>query len=82
MSQNRRFRDRQSSDIEKGKSGRMLSPELAKHLTDEQRQEVQQAVKELRQQQHRQMKSKIAGLLQEYNIELPEPKEKKPTVDK
>jgi hypothetical protein len=43
---------------------------------------VQQAVKELRQQQHRQMKSKIAGLLQEYNIELPEPKEKKPTVDK
>ena len=82
MSQNRRFRDRQSSDIEKGKSGKMLSPELAKHLTDEQRQEVQQAVKELRQQQHRQMKSKIAGLLQEYNIELPEPKEKKPTVDK
>ena len=82
MSQNRRFGDRRSSDIEKGKSGRMLSPELAKHLTDEQRQEVQQAVKELRQQQHRQMKSKIAGLLKEYNIELPEPKEQKPTVDK
>ena len=82
MSQNRRFRDHRSSDIEKGKSGRMLPPELAKHLTDEQRQEVQQAVKELRQQQYRQMKSKIAGLLKEYNIELPEPKEKKPTVNK
>lgn len=79
MSQNRRFRDRRSSEIVKGQSGRSLPSKLTKRLTGEQHQEVQQAVKELRQQHHRQMKSKIAGLLKKYNIELP--KEKKPTVD-
>ena len=82
MSQDRRFRDRRSSDMAKGKSGRLLPPELTKRLTVEQRQEVRQAVEELRQQHHRQMKSKIAGLLKGYSIELPESKEKKPVVEK
>ena len=82
MSQDRRFRDRRSSNMVKGKSGRMLPPELAKRLTAEQRREVQQSIKELRKQHHSQMKSKIAGLLKGYGIELPEPKEKKPEVDK
>lgn len=82
MSQDRRFRDRRSPDMVKGKSGRLLPLELTKRLTVEQRQEVRQAVEELRQQHHRQMKSKIAGLLKEYSIELPESKEKKPVVDK
>ena len=81
MSQDRRFRDRRSSDMIKGKSGRMLPSELTKRLTAEQRQEVRQAV-ELRQQHHKQMKSKIAGLLKGYSIELPESKEKKPAADK
>ncbi|HIA64830.1 TPA: hypothetical protein EYN98_01940 [Candidatus Poribacteria bacterium] len=82
MSQDRRFRDRRSPDMVKGKSGRLLPLELTKRLTVEQRQEVRQAVEELRQQHHRQMKSTIAGLLKEYSIELPESKEKKPVVDK
>ena len=80
MSRNRRFRDHQSSDIVKGKSGSILPSKLAKRLTSEQRQEVQQAVRELRQQHQKQMKSKIAGLLKEYNIESPKPKGKKATV--
>ena len=50
MSQDRRFRDRRSPDMVKGKSGRLLPPELTKRLTVEQRQEVRQAVEELRQQ--------------------------------
>ena len=82
MSQDRRFRDRRSPDMVKGKSGRLLPLELTKRLTVEQRQEVRQAIEELRQQHHRQMKSKIAGLLKGYSIELPESKEKKPVVDK
>ena len=77
-SQNRRFRDHRNPDIAKGKSVRILPSKSAKRLTSEQQQEVQQAVKELRQQHHKQMKSKIASLLKEYNIESPKPK---PTVD-
>lgn len=81
MSQKRPFsRDHRSSDIVKGKSGSILPSKLAKRLTSEQRQEVQQAVRELRQQHQKQMKSKIASLLKEYNIESPKPKGKKATV--
>ena len=82
MSQNRPFsRDHRSSGIVKGKSGSILPSKLAKRLTSEQRQEVQQAVRELRQQHQTQMKSKIANLLKEYNIESPKPKGKKATVN-
>ena len=66
----------------KGGFGRVLPPQLAKLLTEEQRQEIRQAVENLRQQHRQQMKATIQELIKGYGVESTSPEQKKQPADK
>ena len=81
MSEDRRFRGG-GPQMMKGGFGRALPPQLAKLLTEEQRQEIRQAVENLRQQHRQQMKATIQELIKGYGVESPSPEQKKQPADK
>ena len=67
----------------KGGFGRMLPPpQLAKLLTEGQRQEIRQAVENLHQHHRQQIKAIIQELIKGYGVESPSPEQKKQPADK
>ena len=82
MSENRRFRGERGPQMMKGGFGRMLPPQLAKLLTEGQRQEIRQAVENLHQHHRQQIKATIQEFIKGCGVELPSPEQKKQPADK